>query len=213
MNNINLIFPTVFYGSKINRDLTDSELEVFDFHNNNMTLNDNVGGNRVSSSSQILEHKSLANIKAFILQELNNFIDLTYKPLDPSLQIHITQSWFNISVANNFHHQHNHGNSIFSGVFYIKTSKDDKLKFNKPKNNNIIWPFLENNFYNTTSWWIPVTIGDLIIFESSLFHEVPALDPEYAGERISLSFNTFFTGRIGLESEKNLLVIDKINGK
>ena len=212
MNKINLLFPTVYSRSNINRFLTNRELEVFDFDNKNMTVQNNVGGNQVSSSGQILEHQSLANIKTFILQELNNFIDLTCKPLDPSLQIHITQSWFNVTVANNAHHLHNHSNSIFSGVFYIKTSKDDKLKFHKPKTNTIIWPFLEDNIYNSTTWWIPVTVGDLIIFDSSLLHEVPALDPEYVGERISLSFNTFFTGRFGLESEKTLLVIDKING-
>ena len=51
------------------------------------------------------------------------------------------------------------------------------------------------NQYNSGSWWLPAKKGTMVMFPSWLEHEVRTKD--HFGERISLSFNTFFVGQIG----------------
>ncbi len=43
---------------------------------------------------------------------------------------YITQSWLNYTETNQYHHKHQHPNSLVSGVFYINCDdKFDKIKF------------------------------------------------------------------------------------
>ena len=45
---------------------------------------------------------------------------------------YITQSWLNYTETKQFHHRHEHPNSIVSGVFYINCHEEfDKIKFFK----------------------------------------------------------------------------------
>ena len=211
MSDIITLFPTSIGRYKFERGLKYKEINTINNQTQSDLLITNQGGGYTTKSGEILEHKDLYDIKTFILQSLNSYIDYTCKPVDDSLDIQITQSWCNLAPASTFHHLHKHDNSIFSGVFYIKVNMNDKIIFHRPPSaNQIVWPVTEENIFNCKTWWIPVTTGDLLIFDSSLYHEVPRLTSEYPDMRISLSFNTFFTGKIGTVINKTLLNIEKI---
>jgi ectoine hydroxylase-related dioxygenase (phytanoyl-CoA dioxygenase family) len=63
----------------------------------------------------------------------------------------------------------------------------------------------EWNLHNSRTWWFPVNTGDVVLFPSSLVHEVP---PTTSSEkRLSLAFNTFLKGYLGENKELNELIL------
>ena len=69
------------------------------------------------------------------------------------------------------------------------------------------WAFekLNNNIFNSDTWWYPAKVGTLLLFPSHLEHSVPELEAEK--DRYSLSFNTFFKGELGLSEERTQLIL------
>lgn len=151
--------------------------------------------NRTSDNSYVLRSKELAELNAFCLRALSEYTTEIYgKPID----LRITQSWLNITKDKQFHHLHSHSNSVISGVYYIETSDSDKIQFEKSSGSGSYDIFVQAdswNRWNSKSWWLPTPQGSLILFPSTLKHQVPALARQ--GSRISLSFNTFFSGSFG----------------
>ena len=86
-----------------------------------------------------------------------------------------------------------------SGVFYINCHKElDKIKFFNETYKTIKTETKDWNLYNSESWWFPVKTGDIIMFPSSLTHMVET--KEGTNTRISLAFNVFIKGTIGVNS-------------
>ena len=103
--------------------------------------------------------------------------------------IFITQAWMNKSVSGCHHRVHNHANSILSGVFYFQDLDDYPVVFLGPKQDLLLPPFVKQTKYNCEYLGIPAKKGDLVLFPSSLYHEVP---PNQTNNiRYSLAFNTF----------------------
>ena len=63
----------------------------------------------------------------------------------------------------------------------------------------------EWNVSNSKSWWFEVGIGKLVMFPSSLTHMVQTVDHEET--RISLSFNTFLKGKLGVTDSLTELIL------
>ena len=151
--------------------------------------------NRTSDNSYILRAKELAELNAFCLNALSEYTTEIYgKPID----LRITQSWLNITKDKQFHHMHSHSNSVISGVYYIETTESDKIQFERSGGSGSYDIFVSAdswNRWNSKSWWLPTPQGSLILFPSTLRHQVPALSRQ--GSRISLAFNTFFSGSFG----------------
>ena len=82
-------------------------------------------------------------------------------------------------------------------MFYVQTNPDDRIYFYRDGFQQIKFPPLEWNQYNSESWWFEARTGKLILFPSSAQHMVPQVQGEET--RISLSFNTFPVGMIGEE--------------
>jgi hypothetical protein len=71
----------------------------------------------------------------------------------------------------------------------------------KKSYNNVISPNIEKyNLYNSSSWFFPVETNNLILFPSNLEHFVTTKND--TSERISLAFNVFVKGTLGMK--KNL---------
>ena len=194
---INGIFPVPVYISNLNRKLTNKELSFIDKTKLDVYKNE---GNTTSKDNYILNHKTFKDLKIQLDLRVQDYFD---KIICPSNKItpYITQSWLNYTKTNQYHHVHEHPNSIISGVFYINADKKtDKIKFfNKIYRN--IQPEIKNyNLFNSTSWWFEVETCQLILFPSSLTHCVEV--KEGTNTRISLAFNTFIKGTVG--NNKNL---------
>ena len=103
----------------------------------------------------------------------------------------ITNLWININGHKDFNRRHTHGNSLISGVFYVKVpDESSKIRFYHPSYQLIDrdWNVkLKYNQYTSGRWDIPPKKGRLLLFPSWLEHEVcPNLSQE---KRISISFN------------------------
>ena len=152
-------------------------------------------GNKCSINNRVLDDKNISKLKAFINNSLFKYFEDIYAT-NSKVEPYVTQSWLNYTKENEFHHRHNHSNSFISGVFYVQaTSKKDKIYFFKDKYEQLTLSTVSYNPYNSSSWWFKVETNDLIIFPSNLTHEVANV---VGKERISLSFNTFLQGNLGV---------------
>ena len=196
-SNINGIFPTPIYISKLNRELTPLELKFVDKSKKDSHNNE---GNIVSNNNYILNEKPFINIKKELDLRVQDYFDKIISPAN-NITPYITQSWLNYTETNQYHHKHAHPNSLVSGVFYINCHEEhDKIKFFNDNYKTIRLKTKDWNIWNSESWWFPVKTGDVILFPSSLTHMVETKQGD--NTRISLAFNVFIKGTVG--NNKNL---------
>ena len=155
-------------------------------------------GNLTSKDTYILEREELSSLHTLITSRINSFL---HEELGApkSCGLRITQSWCNYTDSDQFHHKHNHPNSILSGVYYpLAEHPDDRLQFINPLEPymSLIYTPEVDNAFNAKTWWLPAKTGSLLLFPSYLQHVVVPLK-ERPSTRISLAFNTFYTGTIG----------------
>jgi uncharacterized protein (TIGR02466 family) len=194
---INGIFPTPIYISKLNRELTNKELLFINKTKLDVYKNE---GNTTSNNNYILNQKEFKDLKKDLDLRVQDYFQKVICPTDV-ITPYITQSWLNYTETNQYHHKHQHANSLVSGVFYINCDEQfDKIKFFK-EDYKIIKPEIKDwNIWNSESWWFSVKTGDVILFPSSLTHMVET--KEGTNTRISLAFNVFIKGTVG--NNKNL---------
>jgi uncharacterized protein (TIGR02466 family) len=162
--------------------------------------------NQSSLDSYVLNSKRLQNLKKNLSNCLNEYFNMTFKP-STECSLKITQSWSNYCENGAGHHLHSHPNSIVSGVFYVQTNDQDKIIFHRPYNEHEVWivkPSVLDSF-TAPSWWLPARQYSLILFPSTLKHEVDISSRKDI--RISLSFNSFFNGTIGSSTNLTELII------
>ena len=189
---INNLFPTPVGSFELGRDLSKLE-QKFLF---NLETRPNMG-NVTSTNNYVLRDNRLSSLRLFLNNSLQEYFQATMSPQD-NVKLEITQSWINYTKTGQYHHKHTHPNSVISGVFYIQASKEiDKLFFYNESYQQIKIVPKEFHVYNSESWWLPVETGQLLLFPSSLTHMVATTSGE--DDRISLSFNTFYKGKLGDE--------------
>ena len=193
------LFPTLISESLFPRELTKKEFDHFLPLQVSRSI-----GNNISKSKNILETEDLIDIKNFCLSSVNQYLVSVLNPMN-SISIYITQSWININQKDDYHHKHTHPNSFISGVFYIETSNTDSIEFHTK--NEWLFEFETKEFSHTNSfnWNYPVKKNTLLLFPSYLEHSVPI--NHNSTNRISLSFNTFFTGSAGDDFKCTLLTL------
>jgi uncharacterized protein (TIGR02466 family) len=194
------IFPMAVMKFNFENELNELEL---DFINKCEKTSVKNSGNSNSSNSYIFEDSTMNRIKAFSNKCLNTYFENIYSPADNS-KLKITQSWINYTNLNEYHHPHAHTNSIVSGVFYVSANKElDKITFAKNNYQQIEIEYKKANDYNTNEIDIKVGTNELILFPSSLLHYVPPTTNK--NKRISIAFNSFVEGNIGIDFKLNKL--------
>jgi uncharacterized protein (TIGR02466 family) len=199
---INGIFPTPIYISKLNRDITTKELSFIDKTKLDTFNNE---GNKTSNDNYILNNKAFKNLKEELDLRLQDYFDKIISTIN-NVTPYITQSWLNYTETNQYHHKHQHPNSLISGVFYINCHEEyDKIKFFNDTYKTIRLEIKDWNLYNSESWWFPVKTGDIILFPSSLSHMVETKQGD--NTRISLAFNVFIKGTVGNNKQLTELIL------
>ena len=196
------LFPTALGMFNLGRDLTEEEKAVL--------LNQETGpnmGNRTSIERFVLRNPALVDLKNFIQKSVDEYFNSVIAP-SKDASLYITQSWLNYTDKNQWHHSHEHPNSILSGVFYVQSTDKDKIYFENNKYTQIEFPTEKYNSFNSKTWWIEATQGRLVIFPSSLRHNVSPVETDTT--RVSLSFNTFARGTIGAQENLTLLEVGQI---
>jgi|TARA_A100001391_G_scaffold62943_1_gene39206 uncharacterized protein (TIGR02466 family) len=199
------LFPTPVYMTNMDRPFTKQELNFVENEKKHTTKND---GNTSSIDNYILNRKELKNIKKIIDNACEDYLQKIICPKQ-NLKLYVTQSWLNYTEPQQFHHKHEHPNSVISGVLYFDSDKNnDTIKFFHHRVYQQIFADVEENkfnLWNSTSWWFPVETGQLIMFPSSTTHQVDTKKGN--NTRISLAFNTFYKGTIGLNSSLTELIL------
>ena len=199
---VNGIFPTPVYMSKLDRDLTKKELSFIDKSKLDFYRNE---GNITSNDNYILNQKVFSKLKEDLDLRVKDYFNKVLSTTD-AVTPFITQSWLNYTETKQYHHKHQHPNSLVSGVFYVNCHEElDKIKFFNDTYKTIKPEIKDWNLYNSESWWFTVKTGDIILFPSSLTHMVE--NKEGTNTRISLAFNVFIKGTIGNNKSLTELII------
>jgi uncharacterized protein (TIGR02466 family) len=196
------LFPTPIYITKLTKNFSDTENKFIEQSKLNTFKNE---GNTISADNYILNAKPFSNLKKQldeIVKDYFNKIISTSNNIEP----YITQSWLNYTEETQYHHIHEHANSLVSGVLYINADKkNDKIKFFNNQYQQIKLEVKEYNLYNSISWWFEVETLDVILFPSSLTHAVEV--KKGTNTRISLAFNTFIKGTVGNNIQLTELIL------
>jgi len=202
---INNLFPIPIYTTKMDRGFTKQELQFVDNQKNKCNKNT---GNINTKDNYILNRKEFKNIKKFLDKHCKDYLDTIICPKN-NIELYITQSWLNYTEANQYHHKHEHPNSVVSGVFYFDSDvKNDKILFSSNKGYQQIYTEINKekfNLWNSETWFFPVETGDLFMFPSSTTHQVETKQGN--NTRISLAFNTFYKGSVGSNTELTELIL------
>ena len=148
----------------------------------------------------------MKSIRTVIEQTLAEYFETVHASSN-DVSLKITQSWLTLSRKGESHHTHTHPNSVVSGVLYINLAQNDGINFYRNEDN--IWYELlreKETYYNTTSYHVSTKVGDIILFPSNVHHGVKPVTENV--ERVSLSFNTFFSGTLGKKEFANGLSIN-----
>ena len=131
-------------------------------------------------------------------EELKNLLDLHVKTfveeLDFDLEgrnLKLEDLWINILSEGGNHSAHLHPNSVISGTTYISLpSGTSAIKFEDPRHSMMMAApsrIKDAKEYLKPFIYINPSVGDVLLWESWLRHEVPANNS--SEERISISFN------------------------
>ena len=167
---------------------------------------DHSNGFYISSTTSLLENKTLTSLKKFIINKAQEY---TRDVLQITDQIYLTQSWSTINPTNAFHEPHDHPNTFISLVYYAQC-KDAFLRFHLNSTSikecfNFEYTINKFNIYNSQAWDIPVHTGDIVLFPGHIRHgSLPNKSPK---PRIVVGANFFIKGTLGAHKNMSLITL------
>ena len=169
------VFATPVMKFNMNREFTKDESQLL-LSDIPMWKDDKRGMvNHRSKDLYLLDNfiDKLKDIKNFCADKLKDYLEEIEGIDTDIITLRITQSWLNKTKPQESHHPHFHPNSYLSGVLYISCLPNDYINFSianlyKPME----FPIKKSTLWNTKIIPIKVIEGDLILFPSSLAHDV-----------------------------------------
>jgi len=142
----------------------------------------------IGAKSDILSLPEFADIKHQIVTVIHKYVT-EHKINGSGLLLH--DSWLNHYDVHGYQDLHHHPASVLSGVYYIKSSGNRDFSFQAPWHfHQGVYPnYTERTFENVHNIEYESIEGRCMVWMSHLMHRTkPA-----TSERISLSFNVFYT--------------------
>ena len=199
--------PTAVYKDKLGYKETTQQKDVLD----NLVIHPN----ELIEEMGILDRPEVKSMKDVVFSHVKKY-EKDVCGFKSSLSFKLTESWYKETVPGDDHIDHNHPNSMLSGVVYLNVPKGNThhegLNLIHIENRGV---FKHHDFrydytptkYNQISTFIPVETGDIVLFPSYLYHFVSRNESENESRRI-ISFNTFIQGRMSCEnSYHNVLTL------
>lgn len=142
----------------------------------------------IGSSMDLLAQKEFADLKPIIQSEVSTYAHSLSFDID-QYPIKINECWLNVYQAGNSQEPHNHANSVFSGIYYVKTPQgcSPLILFSPVANTMLEPPKTELNDLNRLSVRYEPQAGQMLVFRSHLMHAVKSSTTDV--ERISIAFN------------------------
>lgn len=148
-----------------------------------------------SPDRNILTEERFSALAAFLEECVRDFVDNVY--CFEYERFEIVHAWVNRAAEGGYQRMHYHGNSVVSGVYYLKADSEQSapLIFEKPEINT--QPYIaittrEQTIFTANRIAYPSSTGIAYLFPSQLRHGYEM--PTKGGERISLAFNVMLHG-------------------
>ena len=199
--------PTAVYKDKLGYKETTQQKDVLD----NLVIHPN----ELSEEMGILDRPEFKSMKDVVFSHVKKY-EKDVCGFKSSLSFKLTESWYKETVPGDDHLDHNHPNSMLSGVVYLNVPKGDKshegINLIHIENRGV---FKNHEFrydytptkYNQITTFVPVETGDIVLFPSYLYHFVTHNESRNESRRV-ISFNTFIQGRMSCENTyPNVLTI------
>ena len=154
-----------------------------------------------SEDLYVLEKNELLILKNKIINAFGDYKNnvMRYENTD----FKITTYWITKTEYGYKSDYHNHGNCMFSAVFYINQSDNSEsgnIIFTKYENKRFNIKPVDHNIFNSETWTFNPQKHDLIIFPSETYHRVKTHLLEK--DRYSLALNFMPVGDIGIYDSK-----------
>ena len=195
------LFPISVFQSKI--DINEDTKKFLCSQEYERMLSNN--GN-FSKNKYVLETTECSNLKKDIMKQLDVFTK-KYLTVKDNVRFYMQNSWVVEHHKNDWGQPHLHGNSLLSGVCYIKTEKDSgNIIFHKPDgytnlfHSSTMILFNEYDNHNCDDWGITPEDGDILIFPSHLMHSIKHNNSNV--DRYSLAFNFHVEGELYSKTSK-----------
>jgi uncharacterized protein (TIGR02466 family) len=203
---IKTIFPTSILNTNIGRDLNKHELASLLEHKREDNISKNIENSSSIERYILNKEPELKYLRLFIEEQINIYTKDVMMVSD-DIEFYITQSWLNWTEKGESHHRHYHANSIISGVFYINAllGSDSIVFFLAGPQETLQLQRTGNNEFNELQHRHHVKTGDLVLFPSTLPHQVETVNTDET--RSSLAFNVFVKGTLGSYVESNELFL------
>ena len=186
------MFPIPLYMGLIDGGIRPEEFAFAD----QLDYTPNTGGNMSSQSHYVLDDPALRRLRDVVERHLDIY---RQQILATDNQLYITQSWTNRNARGSEHHAHHHFNSIVSGVLYFTHGGQvPPIVFKSDRRAQIMPRQTAANIFNTDTFSFRPQGPILVMFPSNIDHSVPTNPGDEA--RISLAFNTFIRGDLGVEN-------------
>jgi|DEB0MinimDraft_10_1074344.scaffolds.fasta_scaffold35042_3 uncharacterized protein (TIGR02466 family) len=193
------IMPTTLYKFKLNNNLLESTQTMcsnLPWKTRACRQNQHYYGKSYPAFGNSLhKDKEWKKITDWCQKNIDKVVkDLNYKNME---EIKICLMWANKSETMQWHHPHKHPNSILSGILYIQGTSGEtwfsrENEYAMCEQYDVIIPEKARIIHK-----VKPEPGTLIIFPSNLYHSVT--ENEGPEDRITISFNSFFRGKIGVD--------------
>lgn len=165
-----------------------SEYENYIYDNRNNTLKSSTLHVNSSYDYDCSLHKNelFKDLSSFVLSTAKIYAKELGYSLKKSEDCFIQSMWFNISDKGDFLFPHIHNGCFLSGVFYIKTQKENVLLLHDQVKNLYSNPDRSTEY---SQFIVPVKCipGRFLMFPSDQLHSTPK--QECDGEKIIISYN------------------------
>ena len=160
----------------------------------------------LSETITLLENKTLAPLKKFIIEKAEEY---KRDVLEIKDQIYLTQSWSTINTPNAFHNPHTHPNTFISIVYYAQC-EGGFLFFDLNTSSikecfNFMYTIKNYNIYNSDTWKLQVQTGDIVLFPGHIRHG--SLVNKSSIPRIIVGANFFIKGKLGSKKTVSFITI------
>lgn len=199
---IETLFPSYVYHKSIlnsrmknlNQDLVKESQKIreIDDQGQKWSQKNYLGGyTSYGSMSELhLFSSSFDELRKKIDKEIAHFVQHLEMDISPK-ELKMRNCWINIMNQHVTHSMHIHPLSVISGTYYLKIPKGSSgLKFEDPRLNSFMASpprKTKAQRHNQRFVTLQPQVGDVILFESWMRHEVTPQPKE--AERISISFN------------------------
>jgi uncharacterized protein (TIGR02466 family) len=154
-----------------------------------------------SVDKNVLHRPEFGNIHSIVLKEVDRYAR-EFLRVSKSIEFYITNSWINLYRRGQSAPPHIHGNSLISGVLYLKvTETTGDIVFHRDLLSLVPFPPTLDldmdsfNIYNCKSWGHKPKTNDIVLFPSVVMHSADVNDSDE--ERSCLAFNVFVRGNFG----------------